>query len=140
MMSVPDYTSEGRPAILLVDDYVDALPAWEIFLRAEGFEVRTATDGPAALASATSAIPNLIVMDLALPGLSGCDVARALRSQDLTLHIPLIAATGFSDPVQLEEARLAGFDAILVKPCDPLMLVQKIRELLASAPAIRPRP
>lgn len=132
-MLVPHYTSALRPAVLIVDDYVDALPAWEIFLRAAGFEVITASTGPEALASALRTVPSVIVMDLVLPGLSGCEVARTLRSEDPTRQIPLIAATGSSDPTRLDEARAAGFDVILVKPLDPATLVAKIRELLASA-------
>lgn len=133
-MSENQYTAPARPVILIADDYVDALPAWELFLNIENFDVITASTGPEALSSATSSAPDLIVLDLVLPGLSGCDVARTLRGQDRTRHIPMIAATGFSDPARLNEARLAGFDAVLVKPCDPAVLVAKIRELL-SAPA-----
>ena len=135
-MPVPDYTARVRPVILLVDDYADALPAWEIFLQAEGFDVVTASSGPEALSTVSASSPDLVVLDLALPGLSGCDVARTLRSTVSTQHIPLIAATGFSDAVQLEQARLAGFDTVLVKPCDPSELASRIRELLAGpAPA-----
>jgi two-component system phosphate regulon response regulator PhoB len=131
-MPVPDYTARLRPVILLVDDYADALPAWEIFLQAEGFDVLTASTGPEALSTVSASSPDLVVLDLALPGLSGCDVARTLRSAVATQHIPLIAATGFSDAVQLEQARLAGFDTVLVKPCDPTELAARIRELLTG--------
>ena len=137
-MPVPDYTARVRPVILLVDDYIDALPAWEIFLQAEGFDVVTAASGPEALSTVDAASPDLVVLDLALPGLSGCDVARMLRSAVATKHIPLIAATGFSDSVQLEQARLAGFDTVLVKPCDPTELAARIRELLTSRPQPAP--
>jgi len=137
-MPVPDYTARVRPVILLVDDYVDALPAWEIFLQAEGFDVVTAASGPEALSTVNASSPDLVVLDLALPGISGCDVARALRSDAATKHIPLIAATGFSDAVQLEQARLAGFDTVLVKPCDPTELAARIRELLTGPPQPAP--
>ena len=123
------------PAILIVDDYADALEAWEIFLRAEGFDVISATTGAAALQAAVSAVPSLIVMDLMLPDLSGIEVARMLRAQPSTARIPLVAATGLSDPDRLAEARAAGFDAILIKPCEPAILIAKIRELLAVAGA-----
>lgn len=137
-MSETQYTAPAGPVILIADDYADALPAWEMFLKIENFEVITAATGPEALSIATESSPALIVLDLVLPGLSGCEVARRLRHQEATAHIPLIAATGFSDPARLAEARQAGFDAILVKPCDPAVLVVKIRELLV-APA-RPNP
>jgi CheY-like chemotaxis protein len=118
--------------ILLVDDYPDALDVWELYLCAEGFKVLTAASGQEALESATAAIPDMVVMDLQLPDVSGFDVARELRSRAATRHIPLIAATGYSHAVQLDEARQSGFDAVIVKPCDPDALVAEIRRLLAS--------
>jgi len=131
-ISVPHYTTGVRPAILLVDDYVDALAAWEVFLRAEGFDVVTACSGSDALAAVAVSVPSLIVLDLVLPDRTGCDIARTLRAEANTSHIPLIAATGICDPAHLADAREAGFDAILVKPCDPTVLIAKIRELLAA--------
>jgi two-component system cell cycle response regulator DivK len=118
--------------ILVVDDYLDALDVWEMYLRTEGFNVLTAADGHRALATATAALPDLIVMDLDLPGLSGIEIARDLRSRLATRHIPLIAATGHSDVAQLDRARQAGFDAVIMKPCDPSMLLVEIRRLLAA--------
>ena len=129
-MSTRHQPSALRPTVLIVDDYADALPAWEIFLRTEGFDVITASSGPDALAAARRDVPNAIVLDLALPGLSGSGVARVLRSEPATRQIPLIAATGSSDQSRLDEARAAGFDAILVKPIDPATLVSQIRDLL----------
>ena len=118
--------------ILLVDDYRDALDVWELYLCAEGFKVLTASSGHEALESATAALPDMVVMDLQLPDVSGFDVARELRSRAATRHIPLIAATGYSHAVQLDEARQSGFDSVIVKPCDPEALVAEIRRLLAS--------
>lgn len=121
--------------ILIVDDYPDALEVWAVYLQGEGFEVLTAATGPEALSCATSAIPDLAVLDLELPGLSGFEVARQLRALPATQHIPLIAATGYSHAVQLDEARDSGFDAVVVKPCDPDALVAEIRRLLSKQPS-----
>lgn len=118
------------PTILVVDDYPDALDVWELYLRAAGFNVLTAANGLDALSTASSVLPELIVMDLELPGMSGFEVARQLRSLAATRHIILIAATGYSHSSQLDQARLAGFDQVLVKPCDPDLLVSEIRRLL----------
>ena len=130
--SSPHYTAGVRPTILLVDDYADALPAWEAFLHAEGFDVLTATTGRDALSRAIADKPDLVVLDLDLPDLTGSDVAQALRSHAGTRHIPLIAATGYSHGSQLDQARVSGFDAIIVKPCDPVTLIAEIRRLLAT--------
>jgi two-component system, cell cycle response regulator DivK len=121
--------------ILIVDDYPDALDVWDLYLRASGFDVLRAEDGTEALRCACEHVPDLVVMDLELPGLSGCQVASALRARAETRHIPLIASTGHSLPAKLEEARRSGFDLILIKPCDPSELVDAIRRHLADRPA-----
>jgi two-component system, cell cycle response regulator DivK len=117
--------------ILLVDDYPDALDVWELYLGSEGFNVLTAANGRDALSCATQSLPDMVVLDLQLPDVSGFEVARELRSRAATRHIPLIAATGYSHAVQLDKARQSGFDSVVVKPCDPDVLVAEIRRLLA---------
>jgi DNA-binding response OmpR family regulator len=119
--------------ILLVDDYPDTVEVMALYLRSEGFDVLTAGDGQAALSEAERARPDLIVMDLELPGLSGCEVARRLHASAATRRIPLIAATGHSHARQIEEAVDAGFDTVMVKPLDPSELVARIRGMLAQA-------
>lgn len=118
--------------VLLVDDYPDTLEMWTMYLRAQGYAVSTADNGIDALAMARSEHPNLVILDLDLPGISGCEVARRLRGADDTARIPLIAATGYSADRQLDDARDAGFNAILVKPCDPEGLVRTIESVLAA--------
>ena len=118
--------------ILLVDDYRDALEVWEWYLRSQGYDVVTASNGYDAVRLAKSTHPDVIVMDLQLPGLSGCDAAREIRTAEPTTEIPLIAATGFSHDRQIAEARAAGFDQIVIKPCDPSELVDEIERLLAA--------
>jgi two-component system, cell cycle response regulator DivK len=123
-------TPSTGPSLLIVDDYPDALDVWGVYLRAEGFNVLTASDGQSAFDEAVRAKPDVIIMDLELPGKSGFEVARDLRARADTREIPLIAATGYSHAKQLELARASGFDAVMVKPCDPQSLVAEIRRLL----------
>ena len=118
--------------ILIVDDYADALEIWGIYLQSVGYRVSTAIDGASAIAKAKSLLPDLMVLDLELPGISGFDVARTLRAHATTKDIPLIAATGFSHVRQLALAREVGFDAVVVKPCDPDMLLLEIERLLGD--------
>src|SRR5215207_8655674 len=82
--------------LLIVDDYPDALDIWTLYLRSLGYRVSTATDGPDALEQARRLLPDLVVLDLELPRMSGIDVARHLRGDPETQDIPLIAATGYS--------------------------------------------
>jgi len=120
--------------VLLVDDYPDALDVWEMFLTAVGYQVITALDGHEGLEKARTLSPDIAVLDLTMPGLSGIEMASALRADARTAHIPLIAATGHAR-TPLHEAHAAGFDALIVKPCDPDDLVREIRRLVPIAPA-----
>jgi len=126
--------------ILIVDDYPDALDIWALYLRAKGYRVSTAADGAVAIAQAEFLLPDLIVLDLELPSVSGFDVAKRLRANPDTQFIPLIAATGYSHLKQLDRAREAGFDQIVIKPCDPDVLVEEIERLLlhVDEPVIQP--
>lgn len=123
----------NHPAtVLLVDDYPDTLEMWTLYLRAHGYVVTTADNGIDALAMARADLPSLVILDLDLPGISGYEVARRLRGGAGTSAIPLIAATGYSADRQLDDARDAGFNAVLVKPCDPEGLVRTIESVLAA--------
>jgi len=121
--------------ILLVDDYFDALEMWAICLRQCGYEVLTAADGLRAVETAIAERPDLVVLDLDLPGISGLEVARRLRAFPPTARIPLIAATGYSHIRQLESAA-QDFAAVLVKPCEAVTLVREIERALAQPTAI----
>ena len=129
---VPHYTAANRPSILIVDDYDDARDVWTTLLGMEGFDVLTAANGVDALAIALTGAPNLVVLDLSLPDMSGVEVARAIRDQQSGRAMPLVALTGFSDPEHLAQARDAGFDLVLTKPCTPSVLIDEIRRLLGE--------
>lgn len=123
--------------ILIVDDYPDALDIWTIYLRALGYQVSTAADGVTAIAKAEQLQPDLVVLDLELPGISGFEAARRLRRNPATHDIPLIAATGYSHHRQLSMAREAGFDQVMVKPVVPEALVEEIERLLDRCVGVR---
>jgi CheY-like chemotaxis protein len=119
--------------ILLVDDYPDALEIWGLYLRSLGYDVDTADDGLKAVEQAHRSTPDIIVLDLELPGITGFEAAIRLRQSPDTAPIPLIAATGYSHVKQLDQARDCGFDSIVVKPCEPAALVAEIERLLAQS-------
>jgi CheY-like chemotaxis protein len=116
--------------ILLVDDYPDALEIWGLYLRSLGYAVETADDGLKAVEHALAHHPDVIVLDLELPGITGFEAAVRLRSASDTAQIPLIAATGYSHVTQLNHARQSGFDSIMVKPVEPAALVAEIERCL----------
>jgi CheY-like chemotaxis protein len=86
-----------------------------------------------AVEQAHRVLPDIIVLDLELPGITGFEAALRLRQSPETAAIPLIAATGYSHFKQLNQARESGFDSIVVKPCEPAALVAEIERLLAQA-------
>jgi CheY-like chemotaxis protein len=106
------------------------LEIWGLYLRAQGYAIETAGDGLAAVEQAHRSKPDIIVLDLELPGITGFEAAVRLRESAVTRQIPLIAATGYSHVAQLEHARQCGFDSIVVKPCEPAALVAEIDRLL----------
>ena len=118
--------------ILLVDDYPDALEMWGLYFRSLGYDVVTAEDGLKAVEEAHRTLPDIVILDLDLPGITGFEAARRLRSASDTEQIPLIAATCYSHPTQLDRARRCGFDSILVKPCEPIALVAEVQRLLVE--------
>jgi two-component system, OmpR family, response regulator MprA len=115
-------------AILVVDDDAPIRRMLVRTLAAEGFEARTAPDGGAALAAIEESAPDVLVLDVAMPGLDGLDVARRVRSKGLAFPILLLTAR---DAVAERVAGLdAGADDYLVKPFAPEELLARIRALL----------
>jgi CheY-like chemotaxis protein len=114
--------------ILVVDDNVDAAESLGVLLRCLGAEVLTAHDGPAALEAFRSAKPAAAVLDIGMPGMDGCEVARRVRAQPDGGDITLIALTGWGNDEDRRRSREAGIDHHLVKPVD----LQALEELLAA--------
>ncbi|HKW93824.1 MAG TPA: CHASE3 domain-containing protein [Methylomirabilota bacterium] len=108
--------------ILVVDDEPDSADSLALFLRLRGHDVRTAYDGPSALKEVLSHQPDVIFLDLGLPGMSGYDVARRLRATPGVGAVRLVALTGYGTEADRQKARDAGFDLHLAKPVDPLAL------------------
>jgi len=105
--------------ILVVDDNADAAEALALVLGMTGHEVRLAGDGPSALAAAAEFRPEVVLLDIGLPGMDGYEVARRLRSGDGLRDMSLVALTGYGQEADRERARAAGFDHHLVKPASP---------------------
>jgi two-component system cell cycle response regulator DivK len=115
-------------AVLIVDDDPDARETYRTYLAHLGCKVRTARDGRGAIEKANRWVPDVIVMDLAMPHLDGWTASKWLKASPETRHIPIIAISS----VQMARAgaRAAGCDAYLAKPCMPDLLWWEIRALL----------
>ncbi len=119
-------TAPAVQRMLLVDDNRDAIDAMQEWLGRAASEVRVAYDGTEALALAESFKPQVVLLDIGLPDMSGYDVARKLRAMPATRKALLIAITGFGRPEDIELGRDAGFDEHLTKPADPDRLMRLI--------------
>ena len=113
--------------VLVVDDEPKIVDVVREYLEHAGFSVRTAGDGPAALERARALAPDLIVLDLGLPGLDGLDVARQLRRSS---RVPVIILTARGDEVDRIIGLEIGADDYLVKPFSPRELVARVRAVL----------
>jgi signal transduction histidine kinase/ActR/RegA family two-component response regulator len=120
--------SAGR-RILVVDDNVDATDSLALLLRLQGHEVRTAFDGPSALEVAEAFRPEVMLLDIGLPGMSGYDVARQLRRLPAHQKTILVAQTGWGQEEDRSLSKEAGFDAHLVKPVELAALQQLLAQL-----------
>ncbi len=116
--------ASGRRRILVVDDNVDSAKTLAMLLQLTGNEVRTAHDGPSALEVAAAYVPDVVLLDIGLPGMSGLDVARRMREMPRLRDTMLIAQTGWGQQEDRRRSEEAGFDAHLVKPVDPAVLMK----------------
>ena len=125
------------PLVLLVDDYPDNRDIYVQFLTYSGLRVEEAENGYEALDKAFALRPNVIVMDLSLPGLDGWEATRRLKRDPRTRHIPVVVLTGHALAGHSQGAMDAGCDAFITQPCLPERLLEEIRSILDAAP--RPR-
>lgn len=116
--------------ILIVDDESAARAALEMLLRREGFEVRDASNGEAALAECAAFRPDLILLDILMPGLNGFEVCRRIKATPETRLTPVVLITGLSDTEDRIQGINAGADDFLSKPIDINELIARARSLL----------
>ncbi len=116
--------------ILIVDDESSARTALATLLRREGFEVRDASDGAAALAKCTSFRPDLILLDIVMPGMDGFEVCRHIKATPETRLTPVVLITGLSATADRIKGINAGADDFLSKPIDFNELLARTRSLL----------
>jgi CheY-like chemotaxis protein len=119
--------------ILLADDSPHAQRMGERILREEGFEVVSITEGETALLRLADVDPDLVLADVFLPGKSGFDICRYVKSDPRHRHTRVVLTAGMLEPFDEEEAHRAGCDAILKKPFEASVVVETIRPLLHEA-------
>jgi CheY-like chemotaxis protein len=125
-------------SVLIVDDVSDTREMYAFYFRRQGFTVSTALDGRNGLDVAMAQRPDVIVMDLSMPGMDGITVTRTLKRDARLRHIPILILTGYPMRAVQEGALEAGADGFLTKPCLPEDLEQHVRRVL-DAGSRRPR-
>lgn len=118
--------------VLVVDDFADNREMYARYLEFSGFRVLQAANGQEALDRAFEARPDLIVMDLSLPGVDGWEATRRLKQDARTKDVPVVAVTGHAFAGSSESAQQAGCDGYIMKPCLPTDLVAEIRRVLSG--------
>ena len=119
--------------VLIVDDNPTNLKLVAFLVKAQGYEVETAGDADAALASIAAQRPALILMDLQLPGIDGVELTRRLKADPATREIKVIAVTAYAMKGDHEKALAAGCDDYVTKPIDTRALPQVIARHLNGA-------
>jgi PAS domain S-box-containing protein len=120
--------------VLVVDDNVDTVTTLAMLVKESGHDVRTAFDGPTVLEAALDYRPNVVLLDIGLPGLNGFEVAKQLRQQPALQNTVLVAMTGYGRESDRQRSKEAGFDHHLVKPGD-LVKVLQILATVSTLPA-----
>ena len=123
-------SEQNQPLILVVDDYQDAREMYAEYLQFSGFRVAEARNGNEAVEQAFALKPDLILMDLSLPGMDGWEATRRLKADERTSQIPIVALTGHALAGASEGAKKAGCDSFVTKPCLPDDLVVEVRRML----------
>jgi len=108
---------QQSPLVLVVDDFQDGREMCVEYLTFLGYRAAEASDGYEALERARALMPDVILMDLSLPGIDGWEVTRRLKADPKTRHVPIVAVTAHSLPGDAERARRAGCNAFVTKPC-----------------------
>jgi CheY-like chemotaxis protein len=129
-----DTICPSGPPVLVVDDCHDAADSLALLLKRWGYQAAVAYDGASALAAALARPPVAVLLDMVMPGMDGCEVARRLRRQPQTAKALLIALTGYGREEDVRLCREAGIDLHLLKPCDPEELRRVLDGRLAGQP------
>ncbi|MFN3763791.1 MAG: response regulator, partial [Anaerolineae bacterium] len=124
--------------ILIVEDDLESLKLIGLMLQSRGYQIVAAQSGPQALKKAVSESPDLVLLDVMMPGMDGYEVARRLRADERTAAIPIIMLTARGQITDKVAGFEAGADEYLVKPVHPAELVTRIEALLARATRLGP--
>ena len=119
--------------ILVVDDEPNIVLSLEFLMKQAGFQVRTASDGEAALAAVAAEAPDLVLLDVMMPRKNGYEVCQAIRANPDCKGVRIIMLTAKGREVEREKGLALGADDYITKPFSTQEVVERVRELLAEA-------
>jgi CheY-like chemotaxis protein len=137
LREMPTPTANGNGTaqrVLVVDDNRDAADSLGMVLRMLGAHVDVVSDGPSALEAFDAKAPEVVLLDIGMPGMDGYEVARGIRARDPARRTAIVALTGWGQDTDRRRARDAGFDHHLVKPADMGVLQRLLTTLRDRAP------
>ena len=130
--STAENQGRERPLVLLVEDQADLRRLYAEQLTLSGFDVIEAGDGLTAVSSAFDQGPDVVLMDLSLPGIDGWEATRRLKADGRTARIAVVALTAHDGAGELERATDAGCDWFVPKPCSPAALIVEVQRVLSG--------
>jgi two-component system, cell cycle response regulator DivK len=125
----------GSKLVLLVEDNQDNREIYTTLLRHVGYEVLEAVDGEHALHLVEQRTPDIVLLDISLPKIDGWQVARRLKTDEATRHVPIAALTAHAYQADRDMARAIGFDAYLAKPVEPRDVYACVVQLIGTPQA-----
>ena len=129
---VPGSAPSDKPRVLVVDDTEAMRLLYATSLRLAGFEVDVAADGPLALEALATRLPDIVLLDFMMPGMSGVDVLGRLRGDASTQSLPVVLLTADDQPESIEAGFAAGADDYMMKPVDRRILASRLRSVIAA--------
>jgi|SRR6185295_4349127 len=132
--------NNGATRVLVVEDFADNRDLLTEYLTFRGFTVDAAADGAAAIAKARRDLPDVILMDLRMPGLDGWEATRLLKADPATAKVPVVAVTAHALRPEVESARDAGCDAVVAKPFDIVALADALEVFKTRGLGVFDRP
>ena len=122
--------ASGEPTILIAEDSIEQRSLYATILRSVGYRVLEASDGEEAVALVRAQQPDLVLMDVTMPGTSGWNAVRELKEDPATAGVPIIVVTGLVGSWDRDASLAAGADEHLAKPVSPPRLLEEVRKFL----------
>jgi len=123
----------SKKRILVIEDQDSLLKLESILLTAKGFEVKAVADGQSALLALNEQSPDLVLLDIMLPDLSGFEICRRIKKNPESVHVPVIIVTARKSREDMDRGEKVGADEYITKPFKSAVLIETIQKLLAKS-------